>query len=205
MSGSPKNFEDLTSSPSLDNVLVGLSREGVSVKQRKIYIPSVSIESPLILSEFLDYIIEFGDKEKINDPVNLIIGTYGGESYGMFGMVDIIRNAPMPIDTTAIGAAFSAGAWVLAAGTGTRRAYENAYIMIHQLRGGQDGTMHEMAQTTAHYKHMQKLSEKLLAQFTNKDEKYWNRVCKKEHYITAEQALEVGVIDEIIYEKAKNV
>lgn len=198
---SPKNFQDLTSEQNLDNVLVGLSREGVSVKQRKIYIPQITMESPHILSEFLDYIKEFGEKGREQEPVNLIIGTYGGESYGMYGMIDIIRTSSIKIDTTAVGAAFSAGAWVLAAGTGTRRAYENAYIMMHQLRGGQDGTMQEMDQTNKHYKAMQKLSERLLAKFTNKDEKFWGRVCKKEFYMDAQKALELGVIDEIIYEK----
>ena len=197
----PSFLEDLTSAQSRDNVLVGLSREGVSVKQRKIYIPMVTAESPLVLSEFLDYVDEFQEDENKTKPVTLVIGTYGGEAYGMFGMIDVMRTSKFVIDTVALGSAFSAGAWILAAGTGKRRAYSNSFIMVHQLRGGNEGTMQEMDQTNKHQKQMQKLSEKLLAKFTNKDEKFWARACKKEYYMDAEQALELGIIDEIIDEE----
>lgn len=203
MSKYPKLLEDLTSPQSLDNVLVGLSREGVSVKQRKIYIPTITSESPLVLSEFLDYVLEFQEPEDREKPITLIIGTYGGEAYGMFGVVDIIRTSNFIIDTVALGSAFSAGAWILAAGTGTRKAYKHSYIMVHQLRGDNGGTMEEMDQTNKHHKRIQKLSEKLLAEFTNKDERFWARVCKKEYYMDAEHAQKLGLIDEIIDEKKK--
>lgn len=204
MSNFPQLFEDLTTPQSLDNVLVGLSREGCSVKQRKIYISSINSETPLMLSEFLDYIKEYQKDDDKDKPVTLVISTYGGEAYAMFGMVDLIRTSEFKIDTTVIGSAFSAGAWILAAGTGKRRAHEHSHIMVHQLRGDVGGTMQEIDQTTQHHKGMQQKSEDLLARFSHKDKRYWQRVCKKEFYMTPDQALKLGIIDEIIYEKAKN-
>lgn len=181
-----------------ESSLIRLNREGVSINNRKIYIPEIDLDSPLVLIEFLDYIMQYSKPENRLDPVELLIGTYGGSAYGMLGTIDIMRTAPMKINTTAIGAVMSAGTWVLAAGTGVRRAHENTFIMLHQLRGGQDGTMHEIAQTTTHLKKVQQTAERLLAKYTKKDEKFWRAASKKEYYMNAQEALELGLIDEII-------
>lgn len=178
--------------------LISLAREGVSVNTRKIYIPVIDIEAPMTLYEFIDHIVTYSKEKEKYDPIDLIVSTYGGDSYGMLGLIDVIKTAPMPINTIGVGGVFSAGAWVLAAGTGVRKLHKNAFVMVHQFRGGQDGTMLEIEQTTKHFKQIQKRAEALLAEFTNKDEKYWNVACKKEYYIDAEKAKEIGLVDELI-------
>lgn len=178
--------------------LTELAQAGISVQARRIYLPEIDIELPLALQEYISIIMQLSEPEKRLDPIELLVSTYGGESYGMLGAIDIIRTAPVKINTTVVGAAQSAGAWIAAAGTGKRAIHKSAYFMFHQLRGGQQGTMSEMADTTTHYKELQKETERLLAQFSNKNEKFWRTVTKKEFYVNATKAKEYGLVDEII-------
>lgn len=198
-------MRDFDNKESFENTIVGLTREGVSVTHRKIYISAITLDTPLELIEFIDYIIDYGDPSKKDDPITIVIASYGGESYGLLGAIDVIRSAPVKINTLGIGGCFSAGAWLLVAGTGTRSVYKHTSIMLHQTRGAQQGTMQEMAHTTKHYKELQDIAESILVECSNKDKAFWKSNLKKEFYINAEKALEYGLIDEIIKDKTTKV
>ncbi len=70
-----------------------------------------------------------------DEPVTLYIDSPGGSSSGMFALYDTIQLMRAPVHTTCIGMAASAGAFLLATGTGVRSATPNAWVMIHQPRG----------------------------------------------------------------------
>lgn len=179
-------------------LITTLSRDGINVTDRKIYLPEVELELPLVLNSYIEQINSLSEPSKINDPIELVISSLGGSIYGMLGTVDVIRSCSVKINTTVTGAGMSAGAWIAGAGTGIRRMHKHSYLMIHQLRGGQSGTMSEMDTTTLHLRKIQKRAEQLLAQFSNKDEKYWRVACKKDFYIDAQKAKDLGLVDEII-------
>ena len=63
--------------------------------------------------------------------INLNINSFGGDTYAMFGLVDKMRSLPVKVNTICLGTCMSAGAVILAAGTGTRKAHKNSSIMVH--------------------------------------------------------------------------
>jgi ATP-dependent Clp protease protease subunit len=100
------------------------------------------------------------------------------------------------------GQCMSAGSFLLAAGTkGKRFALPNADIMIHELAGGTSGKFNDMKND---YKKMERLHEKMAnhyVEFTGQDIERVKKDMERDHFLTAEEAKEYGLIDEIQYHR----
>ena len=115
---------------------------------------------------------------------------------------DTINYIKCPVSTICIGMAASMGAFLLAAGTkGRRFATPNSEIMIHQplIAGG--GISGQTTEIKIHADHMVRTREKLnriLSEKTGKPLEQIERDTERDNYMTAEQALEYGLIDGIL-------
>ena len=153
----------------------------------------------LVIAQLLFLESEDPDKE-----ISLYINSPGGSITDGMGIVDTINYIKCPVSTICIGMAASMGAVLLAAGTkGRRFATPNAEILIHQpLIGGQGGGL--SGQTTEikiHADHMVRTREKLnkfLSDRTGQSLETIERDTERDNYMTAEQALEYGLIDGIM-------
>jgi ATP-dependent Clp protease protease subunit len=147
----------------------------------------------------------FMDSEQ-KAPIELYIGSFGGSEYDMFALYDVCRTLSSPIHTIAIGKSMSAAPLLVAGGEpGERWATPNTYFMIHE--GEADvATVHKNnALTTA--EHIKSMSERwytLMAQHTKKSVDWWRETCAQatDLYLTADKALELGIIDHIWDEKS---
>ena len=101
-------------------------------------------------------------------------------------------------NTICVGTCMSAAAVILAAGTGTRRAHKHSSIMVHDGQVGIQEKVADFQRASEHFKDLTDRCNKLMAEVTKKDFEYWENINKFDSYLTAEQALEVGIIDEII-------
>ena len=132
------------------------------------------------------------------NDLNLNINSFGGDTYAMFGLVDKMRSLPVKVNTICLGTCMSAGAVILAAGTGTRKAHKHSSIMVHDGQVGIQEKVADFQRASEHFKDLTDRCNKLMAEVTKKDFEYWENINKFDSYLTAEQALEVGIIDEII-------
>jgi ATP-dependent Clp protease protease subunit len=128
---------------------------------------------------------------KSHDPIELFLHTPGGEMKHAMAIEQTMRLLRSPVSTYALSECNSGGALLLAAGTGQRRAFRGAVIVVHGLR--------------SHGKpppELTKLMQDSYAQF-------WRRRARLPdswlplppgilHFLSAEQALEYGLVDEII-------
>jgi ATP-dependent Clp protease, protease subunit len=130
-------------------------------------------------------------------PITLEISTMGGDAFAMFGLIDIIKALPMPINVLGRGAVFSAGAIVLATTTGTRSVTENTCVMIHSASGGFSGSTNDIEIEAGNVKDVSRRMFALLGSRTKKPSNYWEKSCKQTLYLSAPQCLELGVIDKI--------
>ena len=130
--------------------------------------------------------------------INLNINSFGGDTYAMFGLVDKMRSLPVKVNTICLGTCMSAGAVILAAGTGVRKAHRHSSIMVHDGQIGIQEKVADFQRASEHFKDLTDRCNKLMAEVTKKDFEYWENINKFDSYLTAEQALEVGIIDEII-------
>lgn len=129
--------------------------------------------------------------------INLHINSYGGDAYGMFGVIDIIRLSKYPIRGIAKGQVMSAGAYILI-GCKDRVMTKNSIMMLHDLNTFLGGAYKDISSEYDHIKTLQKIVYQYLEENSNKDKDWWENKLQRNLYLTANEALEYGLIDKII-------
>lgn len=134
--------------------------------------------------------------EENQDPITLYINSPGGIITGMFAIHDTMNLLRSDVNTRCVGLAASAGAFLLAVGTGTRSATENARIMIHQPLGGAQGTAKDIQIQAENILWMRHRINEILAERTGKDVEQVARDTDRDNWMTTTEAIEYGLIDE---------
>ena len=153
----------------------------------------------LVIAQLLFLESEDPDKE-----IFLYINSPGGSITDGMGIVDTMNYIKCPVTTICVGLAASFGAVLLANGEkGKRFATPNSEILIHQpLIGGQGGGISGQAtEIKIHADHMIRTREKLNKLLSEKTGQPIERIEKdteRDHYMTAQEALEYGLIDGIM-------
>ena len=128
---------------------------------------------------------------KTNAAIDLFLQTPGGQMKGAFAIEQTMRIIRSPVNTYALSECNSGGAFLLAAGTGKRRAFEGAVVMIHGL------TINPLA------------PKSFVERMRNNHEAFWRKhahlpdgwlpfAAGTNHFLSAEQALEYGMVDEVV-------
>jgi ATP-dependent Clp protease, protease subunit len=131
------------------------------------------------------------------DPITLYIDSPGGDTFGMFAIHDTVQLLRAPVDTVCMGLAASAGAFLLATGTGTRSATPNARIMIHQPLGGGRGTASDIAILAEEFRQLRRRMEAILAERTGQPVERIAADTNRDFWLSADEALAYGLIDEV--------
>ena len=155
------------------------------------------VTASLVVAQLL--FLEAEDPEK---DINLYINSPGGSVSDGFAIYDTMQFIKADVSTICIGLAASMGAFLLAAGAkGKRFALPNAEIMIHQPLGGARGQATDIEIHTKQILRVKKRLNTLLSKNTGKP---YDIVCndtERDNFMTAEEAKEYGLIDEIITKK----
>ncbi|MDX1621018.1 MAG: ATP-dependent Clp protease proteolytic subunit, partial [Nitriliruptorales bacterium] len=122
----------------------------------------------------------------------------GGVISGLFAIYDTIQLLGSKVNTRCVGMAASAAAVILASGTGTRSATENARIMIHQPLGGARGTARDIEIQAKNIIFLRKRINEVLAEKTGKDVEQVAKDTDRDYWMTAEDAKEYGLVDEVV-------
>lgn len=153
----------------------------------------------LIVAQML--FLESEDPEK---DIFLYIMSPGGSISSGLAIHDTMRYIKCPVQTICIGQAASMGAFLLSAGTkGKRKALENSRIMIHQPSGGGGGQSSDIQIQAAEILRLRSLLEEKMSKYTGQPLKKINKDCERDTWMSAKDAKEYGLIDEIIVEREK--
>lgn len=141
--------------------------------------------------------------EKISEPFEVIISTNGGDAREMAAIYDMMRHIrkDCDIETLGLGKVMSAGVPLLAAGTkGKRKIGKYCRVMLHNVSAGTIGALAQMQNEMKEVEKIQKQYIEILASETNMTEKQIKRLLNKNVnvYLSAEEAVELGIADEII-------
>ena len=137
-------------------------------------------------------------------PVNMYVSTHGGVASDMFSILDVMDSIKIntcDIHTFGIGKVMSAGVPILAAGTkGKRKIGKNCRIMLHSVMAGTGGTIFSMENELEEIKWVQDSYIETLARYTKMTKTKIKKMLKTQRdvYISAEEAIELGIADEII-------
>ena len=153
----------------------------------------------IIVAELL-----FLQSEDPNKDINMYIMSPGGVITAGFAIYDTMKSLSCDVSTICMGMAASMGAFLLAGGTkGKRFALPNSEIMIHQPLGGAKGQATDIQIQAENIKKCRTKLENLLANFTNKSIDIIHKDCERDNYMSADEAKEYGLIDEIIKTKGE--
>ena len=137
--------------------------------------------------------------ENKESDINLYIMSPGGSVNAGLAIYDTIQHVSNDVQTYCIGQAASMGAFLLASGTkGKRFALTNARIMIHQPWGGAQGTAADIVIQAEEIIRLKRRLNALYALHTGQTEERIAKDSDRDFFMSAEQAKEYGLIDEIL-------
>jgi len=137
------------------------------------------------------------------EPIDFYISTYGGSADDMFALYDVMRvvRERTPLHTVGLGKVMSAGVLILAAGTeGERKIAKNCRIMIHSVVGGNQGDLHNMLNEMEAIEQLQQMFIDCLVSETKLTKSRLKKMLERKVnvYLSAEEAVELGIADIII-------
>lgn len=134
--------------------------------------------------------------------IRMYINSPGGVVHSGLSIIDTMDYIPTDVATTCMGMAASMASVILANGTkGKRSALPHSRVMIHQPMGGAEGQVTEMEISVNEIKKLQKELYSILADKSGQTLAKIAKDCDRDHYLTAQEALDYGLIDEVIKKK----
>ena len=141
----------------------------------------------------------FLESQDPNKDISLYINSPGGSVSAGFAIYDTMNYVKCDVSTICMGLAASMGAFLLAGGAkGKRLALPNAEIMIHQPSGGAKGQETEIRIVAEQILKTRSRLNEILAENTGKPLEVIQADTERDNYMTAAEAKEYGLIDEIV-------
>lgn len=137
--------------------------------------------------------------EDAKKDIKLYINSPGGSVYDGLAIIDTMNYVAPDVQTIGIGLQASMGAMLLASGAkGKRFCLPNARVMIHQPSSGTEGKVTDQEITLRESVEMKKILTKIMAERTGKTEKQVEKDMDRDNWMSAFEAKEYGIIDEVI-------
>jgi ATP-dependent Clp protease protease subunit len=137
--------------------------------------------------------------ENADRDINLYINSPGGDITALFAIYDTMQLVKNPISTWCYGQAASAAAVLLASGAnGKRHALPHSRILLHQPYGGVGGQATDIEIQAREILRMREMLETILAEHTGQDLERIHRDTDRDFIMSAAEAKEYGIIDEVI-------
>lgn len=131
--------------------------------------------------------------------INLYINSPGGSVSAGMGIIDTMNLIKPDVVTIGCGMSASMGAVILTSGTkGKRYVLPHGEVMIHQPLGGTQGQATDIVLTAEHIKNTRKTINSILAEATGRDCDEIERNTERDNYMTAQEAVDYGLVDAII-------
>ncbi|MCK5846090.1 MAG: ATP-dependent Clp endopeptidase proteolytic subunit ClpP [Bacteroidales bacterium] len=186
------------------------------IEERQLNVASMDVFSRLMMDRIIflgvpidDYVANiiqaqllFLESVDPSKDIQIYLNTPGGSVYAGLGIYDTMQYIKPSVATICTGMAASMGAVILCAGEkGRRSALPHSRVLIHQPMGGVSGQASDIEIT---HNEIQKLKKELYEIISNHSNKTYKQVWKdsdRDYWMTAEEALEYGMIDEILKRK----
>lgn len=139
------------------------------------------------------------DMEYVRKPIRIFIDSYGGQCYSCLGLLGIMGRSKTTIHTIAVGAAMSCGFLILISGH-RRFGYEYCTPLYHQVSSWERGTIQDLKEGLVEVERLQSIVETITIKRTSISQDKLKDVREKkiDWYMSADDALKLNVIDEII-------
>lgn len=159
--------------------------------------PVNSASANLIVAQLL-----FLDREDNEKAIQMYVNSPGGEVYAGMAIYDAMQEVRAPVSTVAVGQTASFGTIILVAGeAGMRYSLPHATIHMHQPHGGTQGQVTDMQIVVEEFQRLKQISIDIFVKHTGQDAASIERDLDRDRFMSPQQALEYGLIDEILTRK----
>ena len=172
------------------------------LKERIVFLvgPVTEATANLVVAQML-----FLESENPDKDINFYINSPGGSIAAGMAIYDTMQFIKPDIATLCVGMAASMGAFLLAAGAkGKRAALPNSTVMIHQPLGGFQGQASDIEIHARYILELRERLNRLMAMHTGKPIEEVARETDRDNFLTAEEALAFGMIDQILQKRVAN-
>lgn len=172
------------------------------LKERIIFLvgPVTDETANLIVAQLL-----FLESENPDKDISFYINSPGGSVSAGMAIFDTMRFIKPDVSTMCTGMAASMGAFLLASGCkGKRYALPNSTVMIHQPSGGFSGQVSDIERHASYIVRLKQRYNKHMAEFTGKPIEEIDRASDRDNFLTADEALEFGMIDKVMATRAES-
>lgn len=146
----------------------------------------------------------FLESEDPESDIYIYINSPGGSVSAGLSIYDTMQFIKPDVGTICTGMAASMGAFLLCAGApGKRIVLPNSEVMIHQPLGGAQGQCTEIEIAAEHIKRTRNRLERIMAEHSGRTLEEMHAACERDNYLTAEEALEFGLVDKIITHRSE--
>lgn len=144
----------------------------------------------------------FLDREDNERPIQMYVNSPGGEVYAGMAIYDAMQETTAPVSTVAVGQTASFGTIVLTSGeAGMRYSLPHATIHVHQPHGGTQGQVTDMQIVVDEFQRLKQISIDIFVKHTGQDAATIERDLDRDNFMSPQEALEYGIIDEILTRK----
>ncbi len=133
-----------------------------------------------------------------HEEIDIYISSPGGSITSGLAIYDTMRYIHSKVNTIVVGMAASMAAFLLASGTGKRKALPHAEVMIHQPYGGMQGVVSDIDIQAKRLLKTKALMNELLAELCHKSVDEISHDTERDYYMSAKEALAYHIIDEIL-------
>ena len=187
------------------------------IEERQLNIATMDVFSRLMMDRIIflglpidDYVANiiqaqllFLDSSDPSKDIQIYFNTPGGSVHAGLGIYDTMQYISSDVASICTGMAASMGAVLLTAGTkGKRSALQHSRIMIHQPMGGAQGQASDIEITTREILKLKKELYQIIANHSGNDFEKIEKDSDRDHWMTSKEALDYGMIDEVL-EKVK--
>jgi ATP-dependent Clp protease protease subunit len=186
------------------------------IEERQLNVASMDVFSRLMMDRIIflgvpidDYVANviqaqllYLESADAKQDIQIYLNTPGGSVYAGLGIYDTMQYINPAVSTICTGMAASMGAILLSAGeSGRRTALPHARVMIHQPMGGAQGQASDIEITHIEIQKLKKELYEIIAKHSKKDYKTIEKDGDRDYWMTAEEAKQYGMIDEILQRK----
>jgi len=171
------------------------------LKERVVFIvgPVDDGTANLVVAQML-----FLESENPDKDIHFYINSPGGSISAGMAIYDTMQFIKCDVSTLCVGMAASMGAFLLAAGTkGKRFALPNSTVLIHQPLGGFQGQASDIAIHAKFILNLRERMNRLMAQHTGKPIEQIEKDTDRDRFLTAEEAVDYGLIDKVLQSRAQ--
>lgn len=190
------------------------------IEERQLNVATMDVFSRLMMDRIIflgvpvnDYVANiiqaqllFLESVDSRKDIQIYLNTPGGSVYAGLGIYDTMQYIAPDVATICTGIAASMGAVLLCAGQeGKRTALKHSRVLIHQPMGGAQGQASDIEITAREILKLKKELYEIIAKHSKKDYDAIWKDSDRDYWMTAEEALEYGMIDEVLSASKKNV